>query len=372
MANHSTSPTRAATIEALATPCLVLDLDSLEHNIRNFQTLAREAGVSLRPHAKAHRTTAITARQIAEGAIGVACATLGEAEALVERGVHDLLLTSLVTAPAAIRRLAELNRVCPISVVVDDMEVLGALDRAAAQTGVSISVLIDLDLGQNRTGAPTPAQAVILARAARSASALTYRGVQAYWGHLQGVVDLEERRHRVLDAAAHLEAFLGALKNAGLVPEVVTGGGTGTTPLDARLGLFTELQPGSYALGDGFYGDAALWGPIDPPFRAALTLRMTVLKIQATGRLIVDAGAKTLGLTYTSSCKVTCEGRSVLYRPLGDEYGELAFPESLYRPGDAIEIVPPHAALAINGFSEMLGRRGMDVTERLPIDARGR
>src|SRR5881409_3536723 len=153
------------TRDDIATPALLLDLDRFERNLRRMAAHARASGKNLRPHAKTHRCPEIARRQVAAGALGVACAKLGEAEVMTRFGIHGLLITTEVVAPSAIRRLTRLVAEAPDTmVVVDNAENVDALARAAVEDRVTLNVMIDVDVGNRRTGVQ-PGEAVALARA---------------------------------------------------------------------------------------------------------------------------------------------------------------------------------------------------------------
>src|SRR5499426_4411321 len=121
------------TRDDIPTPALLLDLDRFERNIRRMAAHARAAGKNLRPHAKTHRCPEIARRQVNAGALGVACAKLGEAEVMARAGVRGLLITTEVVTPAAIGRLMRLLAQAPDTmIVVDNGENVKTLSREAA------------------------------------------------------------------------------------------------------------------------------------------------------------------------------------------------------------------------------------------------
>ena len=149
---------------------------------------AGSPGLMLRPHAKAHKSIAIARRQVAAGAIGLSCATLGEAEILGRAGIPGILVTSPLATVSLADRLAALHRdIDGLMIVVDHADHLAVLDRVAAQAGKKFAVLVDIDVGQHRTGVSAPQDAVALARRIAGASHLRFAGIQAYYGHLQHV-----------------------------------------------------------------------------------------------------------------------------------------------------------------------------------------
>ena len=122
--------------DEIPTPALLLDLDRFERNLARMAAHVRAAGKHLRPHAKTHRCPEIARRQIAAGALGVACAKLGEAEVMARAGIRGLLITTPVVPEAKIQRFIELVRAAPDTMVVmDNAENATAVDRAAAGRG---------------------------------------------------------------------------------------------------------------------------------------------------------------------------------------------------------------------------------------------
>lgn len=142
---------------ALNTPVLVIDRDALQRNIEAMAAFARTKGMALRPHAKTHKSVDIAKLQLAAGAVGVCCAKLGEAEALAEGGVQNILITSPVVTPQAIERLIALNgKIGQLRVVADNPDNVDALASATKAAGKALDVLVDIDPGIRRTGVATP------------------------------------------------------------------------------------------------------------------------------------------------------------------------------------------------------------------------
>src|SRR3989442_1439781 len=154
------------TRDDIPTPALLLDLDRFERNVHRMAEHVARHGKQLRPHAKTHKCPEIARRQIAAGARGVACAKLGEAEVLARAGIRGLLITTEVVAPAAIRRLMRLVSEAPDTlIVVDHADNVAALGREATADGVVVDVLVDVDVGNRRTGGAPGGPALALARA---------------------------------------------------------------------------------------------------------------------------------------------------------------------------------------------------------------
>jgi len=227
----------------IATPALVLDLDALEANVAAMAGWAQRTGIALRPHAKTHKCAAIGRLQLQAGALGLCCAKLAEAEALAAAGLDRFLLTSPVTGKRKLERLLRLAARCAeLMVVVDDADNARTLAAAAEAAGRDLGVLIDVDIGQQRTGVTDPAQALALAEIVAGAPRLSLKGVQGYAGQVQHIADFAERKRQSHASLALLATVRDRLEAAGYPCPIVTGGGTGSHARDPSAGVLTELQ----------------------------------------------------------------------------------------------------------------------------------
>jgi D-serine deaminase-like pyridoxal phosphate-dependent protein len=347
----------------LPTPALLIDRAALERNIAAMAAFAEAQGITLRPHAKTHKSGEIARRQIAAGAAGICCAKLGEAEALAADGVGNIHLTSPVVTPAAIGRLAALNRQIALSVVVDhpdNARALGAVE--------GLTVLIDLDPGSHRTGVTSAEAAVALARAIAATGTLKLGGVQFYCGSHQHIQSLAERRAAIVERTDYLRGVLGALADAGFAIPVVTGGGTGTFAIDASLGVFTELQVGSYIFLDREYVDCELAGP---SFEPALFVDATVVSANTPGMVTIDAGLKAFATDAGAPVVLGGAPEGTRYAFTGDEHGAL-LGDGLPGLGARVTLMPPHCDPTVNLYDLYHVLDGDMVTGSWPVTARGR
>ena len=200
----------------LNTPSLIVDLDLLEENIARMARLCEEQAIKLRPHAKTHKSIEIARRQLAAGAIGICCAKLGEAEILAAGGIGAILVTSPVVSEEGGRRLASLNRLCPeLMIVTDSAANVELLVGAAAASGRPLRVLVDLDVGQHRTGIAPGEGALALAERIAASPDLNLAGIQGYAGHLQHLHGRSERQARTRAAMEMLAGMHAALEARG-------------------------------------------------------------------------------------------------------------------------------------------------------------
>ena len=188
------------------TPCLMLELDAFERNLRRLPDSLKGRDVRLRPHAKSHKSADIALRQIALGAAGVCVQKVSEAAALIEAGVKDILIANEVVGAPKLELLAGLNRRAHVAVCADDAGNVSALDAAARAAGVSLDVLVEVDVGANRCGVQPGGPAVALAAQISRASNLRFAGLQAYQGsaqHIRSVHARQEAITRAVDYVRH-------------------------------------------------------------------------------------------------------------------------------------------------------------------------
>jgi 3-hydroxy-D-aspartate aldolase len=360
--------------DEIPTPALLLDLDRFERNLARMAAHVGAAGKALRPHAKTHRCPEIARRQVAAGALGVACAKLGEAEVMARAGVPGLLITTEVVAPSAQRRLTRLTGEAPDTmVVVDHPDNVQALARAAVEDGVTLNVLVDVHVGARRTGVEPGEPAVALGRLVAEQRALRLRGLQGYAGQCAHVMGWAARREASRAAMEPLMDTRARFEAAGLPVEIVAGGSTGTHDIDVELAGLTELQAGSYCVMDldyrriGGRGSEAL-----TTFEMALTVVATVVSV-AADRAMVDAGLKAFS-TDKPFPPEAVERPGVTYGFAGDEHGRLAITDASRPPrlGERIEFFPPHCDPTVNLYDRLWVLRGDKVDTVWEIAARGR
>lgn len=354
------------------TPALLLDLDRVERNLDRYQRAAEAAGLKLRPHAKAHKTAQLGRLQLARGALGLCCAKLAEAEALAAPGLETFLITTPVIGPRKIRRLIDLCRRAKVIVVADGDENVAALAEATKQASVTLDVLVDVDVGQGRTGVVPGAAAAKLATLIAKQPGLRFRGLQGYQGKLQGVASLEERAGLVREAMAKLAESERAVREAGLVVEIRTGGGTGSFPIDLELKALTELQPGSYVTMDTNYAKVRLGGSDDHPLGNPLTILASVISRPVAERAVVDVGWKSASSDSGTPALVGVEGHTFEFA--GDEHGIVrrgGAPVAV-APGQKVQLIPSHCDTTVNLYDSFVVHRSGKVIETWPIVGRGK
>lgn len=341
----------------LETPAAVVDLDRLERNLSRWQARCDELGLVNRPHVKTHKCTEIARRQVALGAGGLTCQTLGEAETMAAAGFEDLLLPTNVLGPRKLERLTALLGQTAMTVAVDDPRVLPGLERAAAGAGRELGVLVDCDTGYGRTGVATPEAAAELGAAVARADALRFAGFLTHpsppgtLAFLARAVEESERQ--------------------GLEPATVSVGGTPAMWTAGELRpTVTEYRAGTYA----FHDRATVAAGAATLDEVALTVAATVVSRPTPDRAILDAGSKALSSDRGGDgFGLILEAPSSHVAKLDEEHGyvELAAGETL-ELGQHVRVVPNHACVVANLFAELALARDGEVAGSWPVDARGR
>lgn len=360
-------------LDEVDTPSLVLDLDAFEANLRTMQDWADRHGVALRPHAKAHKCPEVARRQMALGAAGICCQKVSEAVPFVAAGITDVLISNEVVGARKLALLARLAQRATIAVCVDDAGNLADISRAMSAAGAQVGVLVEVDAGQGRCGVPDTASAVALARQAQALPGVVFAGLQAYHGGVQHLRTREERALACQIAAGRAAAFRDAVRAAGIPCDRVTGAGTGSAEFDAAGGVYTELQPGSYAFMDTDYGRNDWSDTLR--FQHALHLLATVMSTPAPGRAVLDAGLKSMttesGLPWVAGADGVRHA-GVSCRAVNDEHAILDVPSgATLRLGEKIGLVPAHVDPAFNLHDQMAVYRNGVVEGVWDISARG-
>ena len=359
----------------IQTPCLILDLDALERNIKKMGDYAKAHGMRHRSHGKMHKS--VDVQKLQEklgGAGGVCCQKVSEAEVFVRGGIKDVLVSNQVRDPAKIDRLAGLPKLgSRIIVCVDDVANVADLSAAAQKHGTTLECLVEIDCGAGRCGVKTADEVVEIAKAIDKAEGLKFTGIQAYQGAMQHIDSYEDRKAKLDAAIAQVKESVDALKAAGLEPELVSGGGTGSYYFESNSGVYNELQCGSYAFMDADYGrildkngkriDQGEW-------ENALFILTSVMSHAKADKAIVDAGLK--AQSVDSGLPFVYGRDDVKYIKCSDEHGVVDDPDGVLKVNDKLRLVPGHCDPTCNVHDWYVGVRTGKVETGWPVSARGK
>ena len=359
----------------IQTPCLILDLDALERNIKKMGDYAAAHGMRHRVHGKMHKSIDVAKLQESlGGACGVCCQKVSEAEVFARGGIRDVLVSNQVRDPQKIDRLARIPLLGARAICcVDDLSNIADLSAAATRHGTVIECLVEIDCGAGRCGVTTTPEVVALARAIDAAEGLKFAGIQAYQGAMQHLDHYEDRKAKIAVAVAMVKDAVDTLAAEGITCDIVGGGGTGSYYFESTSGVYNELQCGSYAFMDADYGrildesgnriDRGEW-------ENALFILTSVMSHAKADKAIVDAGLK--AQSVDSGLPVIYGRDDVEYVKCSDEHGVVADPKGVLAINEKLRLVPGHCDPTCNVHDWYVGVRGGKVEVVWPISARGK
>jgi D-serine deaminase-like pyridoxal phosphate-dependent protein len=333
--------------DAPVTPALLLDLPTVRKNIAEMARRMATVPASLRPHAKIHKSPILGRMQLDAGGIGLTTATIWEASAMLEAGLPELLVANQVIGPEKAAEAARAAALGQLTIAVESASNAKQLSEAAQAAGSEINVIVEVDVGQHRSGVRSAADGVALGRLVEQAAGLRLKGVLGYEGHCMLEPDRDLRIQKARAANDVLTGMVDEFDRHGLETTIVAAGGLGTWDITGANPRITEIHAGSYIFSDAFHRTLV------PGFDPALTVLSTV--ISRHGDLaVLDAGRKSIGIDRTPPEVVSGEG------VLRYEYGvpfiheehiglELAA-DSQLAVGDRVEMMPGYAPTTANFY----------------------
>ncbi len=354
------------------TPALVIDLDAFEFNLDTMAALLAPTGVKLRAHAKTHKSPVIAKLQMARGAVGNCVQKVSEAEILAWGGIPDILVSNEVVGPSKLARLCALSHLAKVAVCADDAGQVAAIEAAAADADIRMTVLVEIDVGAGRCGVQPGPDAVALATRIASSKHLIFGGLQAYHGSAQHKRTLQERRTLIGGAVDAARRTVEQLRQQGLDCAIVGGAGTGTFEIESKSGIYTEMQAGSYVFMDADYArnlDEA--GTPVSTFKHALFVLASVMSQSQPGIAVLDAGHKAVAVD--SGLPTIWQRPDIRYTSASDEHGKLEIGSETATPkvGEKLRLVPGHCDPTVDKFDWYVGVRNSRVECLWPVAARG-
>lgn len=346
----------------LNTPALLVDLSSLEKNLNSMSAFFADREVNLRPHVKTYNATPVLAQmQLEAGSIGVTCAKLSEAEILADSGITDILIANQIVGRRKIEQLAQLAKTTDIMVAVDSKENVAELSDIADDSGVTIRVLVEVNIGHNRCGVSPYEPAQELSRVVTESPGLKYMGLMGYDGHCTLKVDESEREALSRKANELLADTRFFIENSGIEVPIVSAGGTFTYRFAAEIDGITEIQAGTYLLMDTAFKEHGVH-----EFDPALSVLSTVISRPSypseIDLAIIDTGRKSIS-PILGMPEVKHPSEANLFS-LSQEHGRvsLASDGARLKVGDKIELWVRDANGTVNQFDKFYAVRN-DIVE---------
>jgi D-serine deaminase-like pyridoxal phosphate-dependent protein len=354
-------------IASLDTPALLVDLDVLDSNIARIASACRGHGVAWRPHIKGNKTIEIIRREIAAGAIGVTCAKLGEAEVLGGAGVDDILIANQIVGAAKLARLVALRRVVDVKVAVDSIANCAPIAEAARAAGVTIGVVIEVNIGMNRAGVEPGEATVALAGAIAAMPGVRLAGLMGWESHAVTIADPQEKARVVAAAVGLLTGSADACRKAGHRIDIVSCGGSGTFPHCAAQPGVTEVQAGGAIFSDMLYRTR-----YHLDFAPALLLLATVTSRPTPLRIVLDAGKK--AMSSDGAMPALRDLKGVAGLGLSAEHATITLdaPSDTPAVGDKLVFIVGYGDTTVHLHETIAAIRDDHVVAVWPVTARGR
>lgn len=356
--------------DVLPTPCMVVDLDLFDKNVKTMADQCKATKLHVRPHVKIHKSVDVARRQIAQGAIGLTVATMAEAELMSNAGIKHVLWTKQPASVNNVSRAVALSKKDPTFMfVVDDPQVVDWVEQAAAAKNTRLKIAVSVFAGMTRQGIANGQPAVELAQKVASSKRMQFEGFMAYSGGAAHTKNWQARRKKSTDDLAGVRETVELAKKAGLPVNIVSGGSTGTYNIDHENGL-TELECGSYVFMDTNYfviggkDDDAVYND----FKGSLTVLTTIDSKRHPNQVTIDYGNKALN-------RPTDKVKGMPWLQVisqGAEYGGLRWTEAGrdLKLGERVEIYCTTLDMSTNVYDRYYVARGEQIVDVWPIMGR--
>lgn len=278
-------PAIGTSLAELDTPCLLVDLDALEHNFQRIADTYRNTRCKMRGHVKNLKTPVLAHMQMDTGGTvgGVCAAKVAEAEVMAEGGIDDIFIANQVVGHDKIARLCALAKRANMKVAIDNARNLQDLSELALQHGVTLGVIIEVDTSMHRAGIRQIEQGVALAKLAVTLPGIAFRGVMSH----QTIAGHPDKQTRLVEGRRYIQMCLDvkdAIEAVGIPVDIVSTGETWTYDIAADMPGVTEVEGGTYALMSHTYGYM-------DDFQIALNILGTVISTPQPGIAIGDVGS---------------------------------------------------------------------------------
>ena len=356
-------PTPGTPLEELDTPCLIVDLDTAEKNILKMELAANSMGVSMRPHAKTHKSSYWAKKQIEAGAIGICCAKVGEAEVMARAGIGEILIPNQIIGAKKIQRLLSVAKMTSLIVACDSEPNLTELSIAATADRIEVGVIVEVNIGMDRCGVDVD-ETLRLAKIIDALPGIKFMGVMGYEGHIVSERDYETRSSEARKSISILRSAVKKIESNGMFCEIVSAAGTGTYRFAGLEDSVTELQCGSYIFMDGDYME------VMDDFEPAMYLMTTVISNHINNQVVVDAGLKSISVDRGLADVIEPIDAKLLRH--SEEHSKITIMREKLNIGDTVKLRPKHGDTTINLHDYYFGIRNNKLETVIPINARGK
>lgn len=362
--------------DQIDTPALIIDKDIAIKNIEMMQNIANKHGVVLRPHIKTHRMSYFAKIQIDKGATGIACAKIGEAEVMAANGIKDILIANEIVGEMKYTRLKKLHREIKIRTGIDNQVQIDQIEKIFEGEAKPLEVLIELEVGENRSGIITDEQLVNIVEYIKTKKNVVLKGIFSHEGHTYKADNVQDCVEKAQIAYKRTIGAAEIIKSLGVEIDTISIGATPSIMNGAFLEGITELRVGTY-----IFFDVGQASAINDFSKCAATVLGTIISQPTKDRIVLDTGAKALvsqnregGICSTGGFGYVKNSDNVRIGALFDEHG-LIYDEEFSKKvqiGDKIEIIPSHICPTVNLYDEAYIVSQDKIVEIISIDCRGK
>ncbi len=355
-------------VAELDTPCLLIDMDALEHNFQRIADTYKDSDVKIREHTKNIKSPLIAYMQMRTGGSmgGVCCAKVAEAEVMVEGGIMDVLIPNQVVTDDKIARAAAISKRADVTICVDSEQNLRDISRVAQGQGAVISVAIEVDTNMARSGIRSVEAGVHLARVADELPGVHFKGVMSHSAMFGTPKDEEERTSAAIKYYRQTMEVADAIRAEGLDVEMVSSGETFSYDMAPQVSGVTDVEGGSYAL------MSTSLHYMEGHFQYAAKVLGTVVSTPRPGVAIGDIGYRSIGSMLGRDDPVVDDVPGVAFKDIYDELCVLVSDgEMPLKVGDKFQLRSSQQDLTVNRYDNFVAVRNGTVEEVISIPGRG-
>lgn len=356
-------------LNEIKTPAIILDLNALENNIKNFHKMAEDNGKEIWPMIKTHKSKEIMKMQKDSGASGVLCGNLDECEMATELGFKNVMYAYPVTDKLAIERIIKLSKKTNFIIRLDDTRQADLISEHL-KDDTKINYTLIINCGLNRFGVKKE-DALKTIEAINELRGFNFKGISSHPGHVYSAKSGDELPKYVDDEISSLEYVRDELSKNNIKCEIISSGSTPTFPYAVKSDVINVFHPGNYVYLDSIQISLGIAKESD----CALRVLASVISNPEEGRFLIDAGSKCLGLDKGAHGNDSIVGHgkiigheSSIVDSLSEEVGKIKSTD--LKLGERIEIIPNHSCSTANSTSYLYGFRGDEVERIIEVDIR--
>ena len=360
----------------METPFIKIHEETMQRNIKKMNDLARNQGVSLRPHIKTHKIPEFAKRQIESGAAGITVAKVAEAEVMAENGINDIFIAYPLVTDTKIKRALQLSKHCQISVGVDSLYGAEKVSQLAQAANQVMNVKLEVDVGLKRTGMKY-GQAVELSRKMNQLSHINITGIYTFKGAIFEGTPTKDLERAGREEGELMNKLALALNNEGINIQEVSVGSTPTVQSVSGSPGIHEVRPGTYIFYDRMQEAFGVCTWED----CAASVVVTVVSAPSDDLLVVDGGSKTFATDiqpntpplYMKGFGYIKNHPDAILERMTEEHGMINItPGHNVQIGDQLEIIPNHICSTVNLHNEVYLQTKEGDYQKKSVMARGR